>query len=363
VRCTLTVRGLLGLAMLVVALPRSLAAGPVRAPIATTPHFAFYSDFEVNLNDVLINAGVARRFRHPELFHDGADVACFGKLPPALRAAWNRALDYYAEIISPAGSNDRRQYLIRVRLAGFTDEREDAAERQFVDIAQAFRAAAAPAYRECRWAAQDEKNRRWIAALRLRLAAHEEAIAARLPQLYRKPWADLPIPVDVVETVDWSGANTILRDPNGGHVLIAIENENTAALEVVFHESSHLFMRRNDPLPQALETAASAAHWQLPGDLSHAVLFYTTGEAVRRVLEEAGERGYRPMVYGIYDRGTWVGYREPIKVAWGPYVDGKRTLAAAAADLVDTLRKQAPPRAHDAQPKATPAHHLHPPAT
>jgi hypothetical protein len=341
-RCTLTAAALLGSAMLASAAPPGPAAGPGRAPVATTPHFAFYSDFETNLNDALINAGVARKFHRPELFHDGDEVACFNALTPAPRAAWNRALDYYAEIISPAGSNDRRQYWIRVRLAGFADEHEDAAERQFVDLAQAFRAAAAPAYRECRWTAQDAKNRRWIAALELRLRAREEAIAARLPPLYRKPWADLPIPVDVVQTVDWSGANTILRDPNGGHILISIENEDAASLEVIFHESSHLFMRRNDPLPQALETAASKAHWQLPGDLWHVVLFYSTGEIVRRVLEESGEHGYRPMVYGIYGRGTWMDYREPIEDSWAPYVDGRRTLAEAAAELVDLLRKQAP---------------------
>jgi len=347
VRCTRTAAAFLGTAMIVA--PSGMATEPARAPVATTPHFAFYSDFEMNLNDALINAGVARKFHHPELFHDGDDAACFDALPPAPRAAWSRALDYYAEVISPAGSNDRRQYLIRARLVGFGDEREDAAERQFVDIAQAFRAAAAPAYRACRWTAQDAKNRRWIASLQLRLGAREEAIAARLPSLYRKPWADLPIPVDVVQTVDWSGANTILRDPNGGHVLVSIENEDAASLEVIFHESSHLFMRRGDPLPQALETAASAAHWRLPGDLWHVVLFYTTGEIVRRALEEAGQGGYRPMLYGIYDRGTWVDYRESIESSWGPYVDGRRALADAAADLVGALRARAP-----AGRKATP---------
>lgn len=339
---TQTSRAVLGLALLLLAPPGSLAAALARTPVATTPHFAFYSDFETNLNDALINAGVARKFHRSELFHAGEEVACFERLPSAVRAAWNRALDYYAEIVSPGGWTDRGQYLIRMQLAGFDDEREDAADRQLVDIAKSFRAAAAPAYRECRWAAQDEKNRRWVAALQPRLSAHERTIAARLEQLYRKPWGELPIPVDVVETVDWSGANTILRDPNGGHVLVSTDNQGPEALEVVFHEASHLFMRHNDPLQQAIESAAGAVHWPLPRDLWHVVLFYTTGEAVRRILDESGERGYRPMVYGIYDRGTWVEFREPIDTAWRPYVDGKRTLAEAAASLIDTLRKRAP---------------------
>ncbi len=99
-------------------------------------------------------------------------------------------------------------------------------------------------------------------------------------------------------------------------------------------------MRHGDPLRQALETAAAAARWQLPAELWHVVLFYTTGEAVRGILAAAGEPGYRPMLYGIYDRGTWVAYREPIETAWAPYVQGKRSLSAAAADLIDLLRRR-----------------------
>src|SRR4051812_37460398 len=139
-----------------------------RAPVVTTPHFAFYSDFDTNLNDALIAAGVARKDGKPELFHAGDEVSCFGKLPPSARAAWNGAVGYYAEIISPANWGDRQQFLIRVQLAGFDEELNDAEARQFVEIARSFRAAAAPTYRACRWASQDEANRRWIEELKTR---------------------------------------------------------------------------------------------------------------------------------------------------------------------------------------------------
>lgn len=319
----------------------SAAAAHGRTPIATTSYFVFYSDFETNLNDALINAGVARRFHRPEPFRAGDEAACFAKLEPAVRAGWNRALDYYAEIVSPAGFNDRGQLLIRLQIAGFDDERLDSKDQELVDIARSLRGAAAPAYRACRWTAQNDANRRWVAAALPALTAHERAVGERLGRLYEKTWRGLPLPVDVVQTVDWSGANTIFLDPVGGHILIAIENDPKSALEVVFHEASHLFMRHGDPLRQALETAAEAARWQLPADLWHVVLFYTTGEAVRGILAAGGEPGYRPMLYGIYDRGTWVAYREPIETAWAPYVQGKRTLSAAAADLIDLLRRRA----------------------
>jgi hypothetical protein len=165
-----------------------------RIPIATTPPSAFYSDLATNLNDALIAAGAARNDGEPELFHSGAEEACFGELAPSARSAWDRAVDHHAEIISPADSFDRQQYLIRGELAGFGEWAQDARARRFVEIARAFRTAASPAYEECRWAAQDAENRRWIEELKPRLAAHETTIARRLEELYQKRWTAPPIP-------------------------------------------------------------------------------------------------------------------------------------------------------------------------
>ncbi len=318
---------------------------PARTPILTTPHFALYSDFDFNLNDALIAAGLARKDKKPEPMQSAAEAACLGKLPASARAGWNGAVDYYREIISPARWSDRPQYLVRVQLAGFDEELEDPADRQFVDIAEGFRAAAAPAYRACRWANQDETNRRWIAELKGRLATDEAKIAPRLEQLYRKRWTALPIPVDIVETVDWSGANSILRDPAGGHLLISIQNEGANAFEIIFHEASHLLVGRNAPIRQALDTAAAKAGFHLPGDLWHVVLFYTTGEAIRQILADDGQPGYTPVLYAIFARGGWTEYRQALESSWLPYVEGKRDLAVAAGGLVEAVRKGAAAKA------------------
>jgi hypothetical protein len=332
----------------------SLGQSPMRAPVVTTPHFDFYSDIDTNLNDALIAAGLARKGGKPELFHSGAEESCFGKLPQSARSAWDRAVDYYAEIISPADWTESQQYLIRVQLAGFDEELKDDAAWQFVEIAQSFRAVATPAYKACRWAAQDEENRRWIEELKPRLAADEQPIASRLERLYQKQWSGLPIAVDVVETVDWSGANSILRDLGGGHLLISNSYEGSAALEVVFHEASHLLMDRGDPVRKALDKAASAADFSLPGDLWHVVLFYTTGEAVLGILDENGKSGYIPMVYGIFARGTWVGYRNALETTWLPYIDGKRTLSEAAGNLIKVLRSRAQTQSGKPKPQQKP---------
>ena len=66
--------------------------------------------------------------------------------------------------------------------------------------------------------------------------------------------------------------------------------------------------------------------------------FYTTGEAVRRILDEHGQPGYTPMVYEIFGRSNWADYREALEKNWRPYVDGKQSLDKAAASLIGALR-------------------------
>jgi hypothetical protein len=48
-----------------------------RTPVITTSYFAIYSDFDTNLNDALIAAGLARKKNKPELFRSGEEAACF----------------------------------------------------------------------------------------------------------------------------------------------------------------------------------------------------------------------------------------------------------------------------------------------
>jgi hypothetical protein len=311
---------------------------PTRAAVASTGHFAFHSDFDTNLNDALVVAGSARTARKPELFGAGPEQPCFAGLAPSARAGWNRAVDYYAEIVSPHDWGDRQQLLLRMdlaRLEGSEDERA----RAYVGIGRGLMAAAAPAYRACRWPAQDAENRRFIEGLMPGLLAHETSIAPRLAELYRTPWHGLPILVDLVGTAPPLGANTWILAP-GGHVLVSSRVESRDALEIAFHEASHTLVApwRPDPVPAALQEAARELGVSLPRDLWHPVLFYTTGEVIRRVLEQAGEPGYVPYVYH-HDlwRGSWARYREAVEKAWAPYLDGRRALPEAARELMRAL--------------------------
>jgi hypothetical protein len=88
------------------------------------------------------------------------------------------------------------------------------------------------------------------------------------------------------------------------------------------------------PLRGALTSAARAAERPLPRDLWHAVLFYMTGETVRRALRGTSEPEHTPLIDALNIFGD---VREPIAAEWRPYLDGERSLADAAARLVERL--------------------------
>jgi hypothetical protein len=317
-----------------------IAAGPCngqqqREPVFVTPHFALHSDLEVNVHDALLAAGTARRAGQPERFGGESDVACFDALPVEQRVAWNHAVDYYAEVIAPGTAFDRSQILPRLALLWQSEDWASGDERTFIAIARSFRSAASPAYERCRWPAQDARNRRWIDMLRPALERHEDAVSRRLVELYGMDWAALPIPVDIVETVSWAGGDSISANPPPGHVWISSTLDAyqtpSAALEVVFHEASHLLTGNRSPLRAALAAASVGAAQPPPGELWHAVLFYTTGEAIRRQL--AGQ-DHVPLIYAL---DIFRNVRDPIAAAFAPYLDGERSLTESAAALVQAL--------------------------
>jgi hypothetical protein len=328
------VAGLVGATLLTLSVPSRSQES--REPVLATPHLALYSDFAFNLHDALLAAGTARRAKQPERFAE-PDATCFNGLPEAQRAAWNRAVDYYADIIAVGGAFDRQQVLPRLELLWRSDEWARGDERASIVIARSFRAAAAPAYERCRWPAQNERNRRWIDALRPVLAQHEDAITRRLVKLYGVDWQALPIPIDVVETVSWAGGDSIYTNPPPGHVWVSSTRPayqtSAAALEVVFHEASHLLAGNRTPLRAALDAAPRGAA-EVPPDLWHAVLFYMTGETVRRVLAEAGDSSHTPLIYALDIFGP---VRDPIATNWARYLDDERTMAEAATDLIGAL--------------------------
>jgi hypothetical protein len=107
-----------------------------------------------------------------------------------------------------------------------------------------------------------------------------------------------------------------------------------SGLEALFHEAAHQW----DPQTfGALNAHAKALNVAVPRDLTHAMIFFTAGEAVRRVAP-----AYLPMAdrLKIWDKtlsGATVPasrLRQPLIDTWKPYLDGTVPRDAALEALV-----------------------------
>jgi hypothetical protein len=294
------------------------------ALVATSRAFVFYSDRVTNLHDFLIWNTYSRDPVEPA-------PECLAGLPADQRAAFEDAREHYAVFRTPAGS--RLLLALRYRLAGYGDG--GLADAAAIEAALAVLPPAVPAYEKCWWPSHDARNRRWIAALEPLLAEHEEALSERLSELYGEA-LQRPLPVDVVGYASFGGGNTVV---NPDHILVASAapaNASYSGLELLFHEASHTVFgpRATGPLWTELEAAAKADGAPLPSEFDHAMLFYTTGSAVKARLAESGI-AYDPYVYtqGLFER-AWPAYRGPLEQLWQPYLDGRVPRAEALKQLV-----------------------------
>ena len=200
---------------------------------------------------------------------------------------------------------------------------------------------AAPVYRTHWWAQQDRANRDWIAQIAPIIQKMGVQLSGQLAEVYERPWPSQRLRVDVVSYAGPFGAYTSL-DPI--HVTISSHdprNRGVYGFEVLFHEASHALA--------GAVTAAIAHNFRerdkpIPRDFWHALLFYTTGEIVRRDVEygtmtftnepTSGPSAYLPYAarFGLYS-GSWEHFRGLLDLYWLPYLDGKVSFDTAMARL------------------------------
>jgi hypothetical protein len=212
------------------------------------------------------------------------------------------------------------------------------------DLIQALERAA-PVYRAHWWTEQDRANREWIAQITPFVQQMGVELSGQLADVYQRPWPEGRLRVDVVWYGGPYGAYTSLSPV---HVTIAshdARNQGIYGFEVLFHEASHaLAVSVNEAIAREFRKRDKL----IPRDLWHALLFYTTGELVRRdlaygsmtpaSLNGANPSSYQPYAerFGLYS-GSWDRFRGMLDLYWRPYLDGRVSFDTAMARLADEM--------------------------
>lgn len=324
--------------------PCSIAAqGNVQSQL-----FEFHSGFWVNLHHFLYRqAQLTQSQKGPHsLALSKADSDEWQQLSPAEHMAWDAAVSFYSRSLV------KRDLLFDDDLAETKNQLEDAetstdlANAQIPADLKAVLLKAAPVYRKHWWPRHDAQNKAWIAHLEPLIQRYGSSLSTKLMQIYDEPWPQYPVRIDAVAYSNWAGAYTTLGPTRPTISTTDPANQGDAALEIVFHETSHGMMNKVRDAIHAAETNVNT-HRQgeafQSGSIWHAVLFYTAGELVARQIP-----GYIPYAdkNGLWMRAWPDPDRSLVERNWKPHMDGSLTLQQSLSKLIGDLAATTPNKGH-----------------
>ena len=305
-------------------------ATAMRDWIASTPLFRFRSGFWGNLHHFLYVLGRDRNMTadrtREAVVNAPKDVEGLSARPDAERAAWHEAIGSYASGLSKKDAVfDGDLVAVTRALAAAPDDSDPGSLNLDPALVSALRQAA-PIYRAVWWPRHARANAARRADLEQQLAVHGARGVARLTALYGTAWPIRPRTVDISAYTNWAGAYST----DGG--LIAVSSTDAAlagpdGLEILLHESSHQW---DEDMGRRLSAIAARQNRPVPRQLSHALIFYTSGEIVAELVPRHVPYATK---YGVWDRGM-----RDLKVLldqhWRPYIRGELSFGAAIAAII-----------------------------
>jgi hypothetical protein len=166
----------------------------------------------------------------------------------------------------------------------------------------------------------------WRNEIQALVQRHGAAVLVYITHAYELPWASDGYPVHLSGYSNWAGAYST----TGSLLVVSSLDRSTqglSGLETVFHEGMHQW---DETINGLLFAEARRTNKRIPRGLSHAMIFFTAGEAVRQVMPD-----YTPVAeaYGVWGRGM-----EPLRAAlqdtWKLYLEGTGTREEAIRALV-----------------------------
>lgn len=185
---------------------------------------------------------------------------------------------------------------------------------------------AAPIYRAVWWPRHARANAARQADLQAFLDKYGARAVARLTALYGTRWPAQPRIIDICAYTNWAGAYST----DGGLIALASTDSETSGsegLETLLHEASHQW---DEEIDRRLSAIAAKAGRPVPRLLSHAMIFYTSGEIVAEIVP-----GHEPYAIkaGVWNRGM-SDLKPLLDTYWRPYLRGTATFDEAITRII-----------------------------
>jgi hypothetical protein len=296
-----------------------------------TPIFRFETDgFWLNLHHFLYVLGRVEA-KMPDVKREtvaGApadEAEGLKTLTDAERRAWRDAVTVYAAGLSRLDTVfDRALYDVTNAVRRASPDRDARSLQIDVAVADALDRAA-PIYRKAWWPRHREANRRWLQSMQEPLQKYGPQILTFVTRAYQEPWMSGGFPVNISGLSNWAGAYStydsllVIATLNPG-------NQGLHGFEIMFHEAMHQW---DEEIDGRLLKIARANKLKFNDLLSHAMIFYTTGEAMKTVVPT-----HLPYaeIAGIW-KGRMGVFKPALDAHWKPYLEGKLTLDEALLAL------------------------------
>lgn len=349
---------LISLLLILASLAPSSQGQEVQSDFGPLPVFEFHSGFWVNLHQFLYyQARLRDSTPEAKAAATKSSAPVLKQTPISLNAleqkTWEEAVSYYRA--NYAGKDPQFNLdliLLKNQLGDFEDCNELLGRKKRVCDAGlpgnigVILEAAAPIYRSHWWTDQDRANRRWVARVAPLVREQGVGVSQRLAELFQSTWPKAKIRVEVCAYANSAGAFTTL-DPL--RVTISStdpRNQGVDSLAILFEESSHGIAL---PVEDAIARESRQRDKPIPRDLWHALIFYTTGEVLNPVMQDAPPEAppadplavpkirnsrLTPELRQKFVQRGWEDYIRLLDVYWQPYLDGKVTFEDAIAHLV-----------------------------
>lgn len=304
------------------------AASPITKPSdhaisgsPDAPIFRFETDeFWLNLHHFLYVLGRAqnntRDATREAVAHAPQDSEQgVAKLTSVEQETWHRAIAFYAAGMS------RKDLIfddplpeLSISLAQLRDAssiRHATVDSELLKILEQ----AAPLYRKAWWPQHRAANQARRDELQRLVDRHGQQILGFITRAYQMKWPASGYPVHFSAYANWAGAYS-----TGGTLLVVSSLDpgtgGLDGLETIFHEGMHQW---DDQMNAILNRQAAALKLQAPPRLSHAIIFFTSAQAVRSVFPD--HIGYA-QAHGVWQRGMEP-LRQALEETWKPYLAGR----------------------------------------